>query len=333
MTQKDKVPNSIQIFLEIDLQLVQAAKELQEQDRIQKLLKNLDRELHLSKTELAKAVNNLKWKTYDLKKIQSSSLPAMFFAMLGRKKEWAAGIQHEWETAVSRHQLCKDKIVLLEQQQNDLNNQLDILAAHIQNNADLNQRQIKLIVAQGREESFQLQIIADKLSEIEIPILQIKETISVAQTALEALCSFIEHLMKPLTSTALLAGTDSIIKTTIDLLAVSIIQEADVVELSGQARQVQTVLDQVQEHLKYFSIQFWPALNVTRPSGSESFDIRNYVKKWRYQVQKNQMRLQDKIAQLNNMESQYQQQIDMLKAERDQIVEVVWKPEFFVGNS
>lgn len=313
-------------FETINTQLLKARQALQMQSRISNMLAEIDQDLLRKRAELSKAVTDLKWKTYALDESRKGSAASFFYGILGRRKEWQTAVQHAYDLSLSHYERCKNKITLLESEREALDQRLNTLANSQEGYLAAKQQQLDFIISfYSGKAVVQLETISNRLKQTQADSKRMKTALRVGRDASTQLQTFIKRLESPFTwGEDALMHTDEIWLLPMELLA----EQSVVAKLSAYARSVQEILDDFQRKLANVSWQFWPTLSVLKPNTRYS-SVEQLTKWWLYDVQQTRSRLEEKLAQLEQVVEGFQRTVNRLEAEQDRLVAAIWKKENF----
>lgn len=140
-------------FEELNAQLIEAQKTIQERDRILSLMAAIDRQLWQKRRELSLLVTQLKYEKQDVMDLEGLSLQALFYALMGCKEERLEKEMAEYLDLKMAAEKCRLTIATLENQLHQFEAELVVLA-DCEDEYDLaKQNQIQLLVDLGHSKS------------------------------------------------------------------------------------------------------------------------------------------------------------------------------------
>lgn len=309
------------MFQEINLKLIEAEKVIKEQRRLQKLLISIEQELVLEQMALSQAVTDLKHKTYNLNKVSSLSVESIYYRLRGRKKEWAEYVRDAHGKSQDEYVIRKKNVTALKNRRVEIQEQLEFLTENLPDCEDLRGQQIEYLIDQGHKCAPQLMDVSVKIAEFTKEKQAIAAIIATGEQAKEAFHNFAQGLVKRSGKNHRIIGASTTIwLLPVELFVESILDLPDEMALNAEVLALQGQLDIFQEQLVSFSRQFWPTILVKSTSYTPE-----KIKLWFYHLQQHDKRLQAKIEQLQTLEEQMQNEIDVLRNRREELLQPAWQ--------
>lgn len=183
-------------FEDLNTQLIATRKLIREQERLLNLMASLDEQLRESRRRLSRLVTRLKYEKADVQALESLSVEAVFYALLGRREQQLAREAQEYLEVKMETAACRLRIDSLERTLQALQADLVDIVGCEEEYARLQQAQEALIVALGAPESSRL---AETLRALAVNVQfqkEVREAVEAGVAALARLTAVTDALLE-----------------------------------------------------------------------------------------------------------------------------------------
>ncbi len=245
---------TLEEFEELNGQLIATRKLIREQERLLNMMASMDVQLREARKQLSPLVTRLKYEKADVEVLESLSLEAAFFALLGRREQQLEKEVREYLEVKMQVEACQIRISSLERSLEKLESDLVDIIDCEETYASLQQEQEALIVQLGTPESSRLAEVTQALAVNERFLKEAQEAYEAGQAALERLTAVTTALLE-------LRSWDGVwgqeFKDT---------GHGDFAQIVALARETQPLLDRLQAELLDVEQQFFTQPDMKIPT-------------------------------------------------------------------
>ncbi len=305
----------------INSQLIEARKTIRERDRILDLMAFIDNELIQKRKDLSILVTKLKYEKQDVKELETLSLAALYFKILGVHQDKLEQEVQEYLEAKLNVEQCKLTIASKENYQKELEAQLIALAKCDDQYTQLHQIQDEILLNIDHHKQHDLQKVIDRISQKQALAEEVNEAIEAGNVVNIKLNEIIKIISEGKDLTGGWSkhfSLDPISKAVTESMA------------------LQPKLDRFQEELADITAQFWPAPSLKTPTNFSvnttmyilsdrllgmKYKDPDKIKMWLYHLKSLQNKIQLKIAALQSKLEQIAFESTQLNEEKDRLIE------------
>lgn len=149
------IPTLYEQFENIQAQLVETQKSLQAYDRIRALLASIDEQIQYQEHRLKALTPKLHQKQDDLQLLEGRTIEALFFTLVGKKKQKLQEVADDYLALKTEYQTCQTTLAVLQNQSREFEELLVSLAEYNEVAEQLNREQEHLIAQLHSPESNQ----------------------------------------------------------------------------------------------------------------------------------------------------------------------------------
>jgi hypothetical protein len=305
----------------INSQLIEARKTIRERDRILDLMAFIDNELIQKRKDLSILVTKLKYEKQDVKELETLSLAALYFKILGVHQDKLEQEVQEYLEAKLNVEQCKLTIASKENYQKELEAQLIALAKCDDQYTQLHQIQDEILLNIDHHKQHDLQKVIAQISQKQALAEEVNEAIEAGNVVNKKLNEIIKIINK---GKDLTGGWSK-------LYSFDPIGEAVASSLILQPK-----LDRFQEELADITAQFWPKPSLRTPTDLRvntilytftdslmgmKYTEQNKIKIWLNHLKSLQNKIQIKITALQSKFEQVTFETTQLNEEKDRLIE------------
>jgi hypothetical protein len=191
-----------QQFEDLNAQLIEARKTIQERDRILSLMAGIDRQLTARRRELSLSVTQLKYEKRDMQALEGLSLESLYYTLLGHKEEQLEKETAEYLGLKMTTEKCRLTIASLQTQLQHFEAELAVLADCEEEYEAVKQQQLGFLTSLGNSDSQQLSELKGKLTEKKTTWQQLKNVLDTGNQAIK----IIEEIQASSTNQAVRLG-------------------------------------------------------------------------------------------------------------------------------
>jgi hypothetical protein len=176
-----------QQFEDLNAQLIEARKTIQERDRILSLMASIDRQLAERRRELSLSVTQLKYEKRDMQALEGLSLESLYYTLLGHKEEQLEKETAEYLGLKMTTEKCRLTIASLQTQLQHFEAELAVLADCEEEYEAVKQQQLEFLTSLGNSDSQQLSELSDKLAQSRIVQQQLNRVLGAGNQAIKTI--------------------------------------------------------------------------------------------------------------------------------------------------
>lgn len=331
------IPTLYEQFENIQAQLVETQKSLQAYDRILALLASIDEQIQYQEHRLKALTPKLHQKQDDLQLLEGRTIEALFFTLVGKKKQKLQEVADDYLALKTEYQTCQTTLAVLQNQSREFEELLVSLAEYNEVAEQLNREQEHLIAQLHSSESKRFIEIGRLLPPQQELQKKLQKAMESGHTAQKTLQKII---------TALEIGRDLDGKW--ELHSTTILGDSYLHQAAQLAQQGQILLDGFQADLTAIAYQLYPAPSMKIPvevSEEKAIyqlfmqieyvddimegQIYKKIQLWLYHLQQMLRAIQLKLMILEEKLGEVQVLCQKLELEKAVLLRQIWQPASF----
>ena len=178
----------------LNIKISKVKEDLRRKKKLESMLEKCKEELYEQEIKMEDLNRILKKEEKDVKKLESLSITGLFYSVLGTKEEKLDKEKEEYIAARLKYEECHSVIKDLKQEINNYKKELERYSSIDSDYSILMKEKENLMISNNDHNSLKLTQIADKISDLESDIKEIKEAIMAGNNAKTALEDVIDTL-------------------------------------------------------------------------------------------------------------------------------------------